>query len=304
MESLFWKYLAMQNKKDFEEHLRAAGTEYGCDKVVPHNYHFFYANHFLDYVDRPFKLLEIGVGGEGREVGGASLRLWAEVFPLAEIYGLDIYDKSALNTDRIKTFIVDQGNSASLLDFVNKHGPFDIIIDDGSHKRSDQLTSLFTLISSVVPGGYYVIEDYFTSYWPVYDGSTLAKDFLDTPVRWLKQSIDIINRNNMLSDDVKQLVPDWGVEELHVYPGVSFLKKGLQAVRSEIPAGDFFDNQIELDELRYGEYKALFFDHAKDPMTNLTLLHKIKQDVERKIARIQATAGSEISGGAQDDSAL
>ena len=82
----------MQNKKDFEEHLRAAGTEYGCDKVVPHNYHFFYANHFLDYVDRPFKLLEIGVGGEGREVGGASLRLWAEVFPLAEIYGLDIYD--------------------------------------------------------------------------------------------------------------------------------------------------------------------------------------------------------------------
>jgi hypothetical protein len=268
----------MRNRKDFEEHLRDIGTQCGCDKVIPHNYHPFYAAHFLDYVDRPFKLLEIGIGGEGRELGGASLRLWAEVFPFAQIYALDIYDKSVLNSDRVNTFIVDQGNPASLLEFVEKYGPFDIIIDDGSHKRSDQLTSLFTLISSVVPGGYYVLEDYFTSYWPVYDGSTLAKDFLDTPVRWLKQSIDVINRSNLLSEEVKQLVPDWGIEELHVYPGVSFLRKGLHVVRSEIPGGDFANNQIELDELRYGKYKALFLEHAKDPMTSLTLLHSIKED--------------------------
>lgn len=290
----------MQNRKDFEEHLRVIGTKCGCDKVIPHNYHSFYAAHFLDYVDRPFKLLEIGIGGEGREVGGASLQLWAEVFPLAEIYGLDIYDKSVLETDRVKTFIVDQGDSAALSEFVKKHGPFDIIIDDGSHKRSDQLTSLFSLISSVVPGGYYVLEDYFTSYWPVYDGSTLAQDFLDTPVRWLKKSIDVINRNNLLSEEVKGMTPDWGVEELHVYPGVAFLRKGLQAVRSEIPSADFSDNQIELDELRYGEYKNLFFDYAKDPMINLTMLHEIKKKVEDQIASIEDVSRSKDSSDSQD----
>ncbi|NWB99049.1 hypothetical protein HX882_24450 [Pseudomonas gingeri] len=279
----------MQNRKDLEARLQTVGIACGCDKVVPHRYHPFYATHFLDYVDRPFKLLEIGVGGEGREPGGASLRLWTEVFPLAEIYGLDIYDKSVLDSDRVKTFIVDQGDSVALREFVEKQGPFDIIIDDGSHKRSDQLTSLFALISSVIPGGYYVLEDYFTSYWPVYDGSTLAKDFLDTPVRWLKQSIDIINRNNLLSDEVKALLPDWGIEELHVYPGVAFLRRGMQAIRSEIPAGDFADNQLELDELRYGRYKAQFFDHARDPMNHLVLLNKLKQVLEDEMASIQGS---------------
>ncbi|NWB87231.1 hypothetical protein [Pseudomonas gingeri] len=282
----------MRNRKDLETRLQAIGTECGCDKVVPHHYHPFYATHFLDYVDRPFKLLEIGVGGEGRELGGASLRLWAEVFPLAEIYGLDIYDKSVLDSDRVKTFIVDQGDAAALNDFVEKHGPFDVVIDDGSHKRSDQLTSLFTLVSSVVPGGYYVLEDYFTSYWPVYDGSTLAKDFLDTPVRWLKQSIDIINRSNLLSEEVKALIPDWGIEELHVYPGVAFLRKGMQAIRSEIPGGDFLENQVELDELRYGKYKAQFVDHARDPMTHLALLNKLKQVLEDEIASIKGPGSS------------
>ncbi|MEW7858183.1 hypothetical protein AB2M95_19905 [Pseudomonas chlororaphis] len=278
----------MQNKRDFEEHLRTIGTECCCDKVIPHNYHPFYATHFFDYVGRPFKLLEIGVGGEGREVGGASLKLWSEAFPLAEIYALDIYDKSVLDADKVKTFIVDQGDAVALNEFVEKHGPFDIIIDDGSHKRADQLTSLFTLISSVVPGGYYVLEDYFTSYWPVYDGSTLAKDFLDTPVRWLKQSIDIINRNNLLSEEVKNMLPDWGIEELHVYPGVAFLRKGLQAVRSEIPSSEFSENQIELDSLRYGEYKSLFFDYARDPLIGLTMLHEIKKKIEDEIASIES----------------
>lgn len=291
----------MPSRKNFELQLQSIGIECGCDKVVPHEYHPFYANHFSDYVDRPFKLLEIGVGGEGREVGGASLMLWAKVFPQAQIYGLDIYDKTVLDTDRVKTFIVDQGDPVALNAFVSEHGPFDIIIDDGSHKRSDQLTSLFALIASVVPGGYYVLEDYFTSYWPVYDGSTLAKDYLDTPVRWLKQSIDIINRNNLLSEEIKSFLPDWGIEELHVYPGVAFLRKGLQTVRGEIPNAEFHANQVELDELRYGAYKASFFDYIKDPMASLKVLHEVKERIEAEIKGIESQAAANAAVDSQDE---
>ncbi|QXI31450.1 hypothetical protein HU752_011230 [Pseudomonas vanderleydeniana] len=240
-----------------------------------------------DYVGRPFKLLEIGVGGESADPGGASLKLWAEVFPLARVHGLDIYDKSALDSDRIRTFVVDQGDPLALDRFMKRHGPFDIIIDDGSHRRSDQLTSLFNLITGVVAGGYYILEDYFTSYWPVYDGSTLAKDFLDTPVRWLKQAIDIINRNNLLSQEMKALIPDWEIEALHVYPGVAFLKKGAGPNRSELPRGDFVENQLQLDELRYGGCKAWFLDHARDPMNYLALLHNLRQALDDEIAGLQ-----------------
>ncbi|WP_080635431.1 hypothetical protein [Pseudomonas asplenii] len=283
----------MPGKKDLEERLQAVGSRYGCDKVVTHHYHRFYANHLLDYVGRPFKLLEIGVGGEGTDPGGASLKLWAEVFPLATIHGLDLYDKRELDSERVRTFVVDQGDPLALDRFMKRYGPFDIIIDDGSHRRSDQLTSLFNLITGVVAGGYYILEDYFTSYWPVYDGSTLAKDFLDTPVRWLKQAIDIINRNNLLSLEMKALIPNWEIEALHVYPGVAFLRKGVGPNRSALPGGDFVENQLQLDELRYGRYKTWFFDHARDPMNYLALLHKFRQALDAEIARLQGTGKRE-----------
>jgi hypothetical protein len=277
----------MTDELRLEERLKLAGEEFGCDKVSPHGYHVYYANHLEVYQSRDFKLLEIGIGGEGRELGGASLKMWEKVFDKADIYGLDIYPKSELDASRIKTFIVDQGDPVALNEFASRYGPFDVVIDDGSHLRADQLTSLFNLMAHIVPGGYYVMEDYFTAYWPVYDGSTLAKDFLDTPVRWLKQAIDIINRNNLLSEDAKLFVPDWQVEELHVYPGVAFIKKGLHAVRSEIPTEEFQNNQIELDELRYGEYKNLFFSYIKDPMFHLALLKSIKQQLDEKISGVE-----------------
>ena len=37
---------------------------------------------------------------------------------------------------------------------------FDIIIDDGSHKQSDQLKALNHFYQYLVDGGFYVIEDY------------------------------------------------------------------------------------------------------------------------------------------------
>lgn len=273
---------------EFTELLRAAGEEFECDKVVPHAYHSYYAAHLQQYVDQPFKLLEIGIGGEGREIGGASLKLWEKAFPQATIYGLDIYPKTELDTDRIKTFLCDQGSAEALEAFALEYGPFDVIIDDGSHKRSDQLTSMFSLIGHVVPGGYYILEDYFTAYWPVYDGSTLAKDYLDTPVRWLKQSIDIINRNNLLSPEIKATVPDWQIDELHVYPGVSFLRRGLTQTRSEIPSDEFLENQLELDELRYGRFKNMFLATAQNPMCNVTLLEELKDIIDRRIGDLKS----------------
>ena len=270
---------------DLENELYHAGIRFGCDKVVPHAFHVYYARHLANYKHATFKLLEIGVGGEAGELGGASLKMWQEVFPNVEICALDIYPKNDLDTDRIKTFVVDQGDVEALQSFVELNGPFDVIIDDGSHKRSDQLASLFNLIDHVVPGGLYVLEDYFTSYWPVYDGSTLAKDFLDTPVRWLKQSIDIINRENILSAEVKNLLPDWGIEELHVYPGVAFLMKTNGLTRSDIPVGDFLENQRELDMLRYGKLKEYFISHMKDPMHSLAELTALRDELDDLIAQ-------------------
>ena len=89
-------------------------------------------------------ILEIGV------FKGDSIKAWLEFFPNATIYGIDIFkrvrpqDIKVLNDDRVKWLKSDSTNIA-VRDQIKKEWPrirFDIIIDDGSHKQSDQLKAL------------------------------------------------------------------------------------------------------------------------------------------------------------------
>ncbi len=52
----------------------------------------------------------------------------------------------------------DQSNAASLTQIGDKHGPFDLVIDDGGHTMKQQIVSLATLWRFVKPGGFYIAE--------------------------------------------------------------------------------------------------------------------------------------------------
>mgnify|MGYP001131217951 CR=1 FL=1 len=79
------------------------GKVYRTDKIGSHYYTQHYHKHFKKYRFKKVKLLEIGVGGyENPNAGGNSLRMWKKYFPFGKIYGIDIYDKSALQEKRIK----------------------------------------------------------------------------------------------------------------------------------------------------------------------------------------------------------
>lgn len=108
-------------------------------------------------------VLEIGTNK------GSSLRVWAEFFPNATIWGIDItrmYEiKEIIEHPNIKTFLINQGSQSELEAFITydvKNIKFDIIIDDGSHDQYDQQLSLAKLFDLVRPGGLYVIEDLIT----------------------------------------------------------------------------------------------------------------------------------------------
>src|SRR5690606_32935288 len=57
-----------------------------------------------------------------------------------------------------------------ILDICHRHGPFDLVIDDGSHKNAHMLKSLEMIFPHLKPGGLYVVEDIHTSYWDSYGG--------------------------------------------------------------------------------------------------------------------------------------
>ncbi len=138
---------------------------YKTDKrATEHNYVKFYEHYFSQFKISQINLVEIGIlehpDKVTRPFGAASLRLWADYFPNAEIHGIDICDLKHLQEDRINIYFGDQNKPEDLKNiFIHNNLRPDIIIDDGSHYHSHQQTSFATLFKYLKPGGLYVIED-------------------------------------------------------------------------------------------------------------------------------------------------
>jgi hypothetical protein len=136
----------------------------GSDKY--YNYKELY--DILQYLlpkKRVKKILEIGIGGHNIPFGGGqSLRALNFFYSNANIFGLDIIDKSFLDSGRIKTIVGDQSNETFLNKIGNEYGPFDLIIDDGSHFVSHQKKSFINLFNYLNFNGVYICEDCSTSY--------------------------------------------------------------------------------------------------------------------------------------------
>lgn len=116
---------------------------------------------FLGHLrDKPIRLLEIGIGA------GSSLPVWSQYFPKAIVVAADINSYPPSKIDRVTTVRFDQTDRVALRKFVKKHGPFDVIIDDGGHMMGQQQISLGALFPALKAGGLYFVEDLHTSYWP------------------------------------------------------------------------------------------------------------------------------------------
>jgi hypothetical protein len=134
-------------------------TKYGSDKGLTCEYGKIYEEKLAYLKDQEFTLLEIGVCNPGRPEGRGipSLLAWREWFPKAKIIGADIRDFTEFIIDRIDIVRMDQGDPHSLLNFAEDKGPFDVVIDDGSHKSSDILVSFDCLLPYT--SKFYFIED-------------------------------------------------------------------------------------------------------------------------------------------------
>lgn len=162
------------------------GLKHGTDKSsLGHNYLKFLEPFFAPMRERPIRLLEIGVHR------GASLKTWSEYFPNAQIVGVDILPWcKRYETDRVSVELADQSNIEHLTPIGVTRGPFDIIVEDGSHMWDHQITSLRTLFPFLKDGGFYVAEDLQTNFGAVaaqYKGVASA-----SCVEFLKRWMDVM----------------------------------------------------------------------------------------------------------------
>jgi len=176
----------IKNNKMTKETLDSFGVKNGTDKSsVYHNFCVKYEKYLPFNREDKLKILEIGV------LRGNSLRTWRDYFINSEIIGIDI-DPSCeqYNENRIKIEIGSQTDIEFLEYVINKHGPFDMILDDGSHINSDVIFSFENLFHSLKEHGVYIVEDAVTSYWEDYGGGLTNPN---RTIEYFKTIIDDVN---------------------------------------------------------------------------------------------------------------
>jgi hypothetical protein len=141
---------------------------YGADKCpkIKHHYTPFYYELFKFRKESIKKVIEVGVGYRGRVSdypdykNGASLYMWRDFFPNAQIYGIDILPGLVFKDKRIETFRCDQTVKGDLENLIKKTGSdIDLFVDDGSHKSADQVFTCLTVMPLLKKDVIYVIED-------------------------------------------------------------------------------------------------------------------------------------------------
>jgi hypothetical protein len=215
--------------------------KYNTDKSsLDHDYIKHYSKYFLEDRELYTKVLELGIYTTNTgdvDKSGASLKMWSEFFPNADIFGLDIVDYSYLDKiyPKIKTFIcnaelrVDSdinkitnpwlkqiytqpqygltGGQIGMINAINKFGgDYDVIIDDGPHTVSSQQIFFGFMFKYLKSGGYLVIEDLHTSFATQTDntGQLQYNSFPFTEWNTVKMLNHFIETGKIVSDFITE----------------------------------------------------------------------------------------------------
>lgn len=163
---------------DFQTQLCKIAYKYGTDKCpqIKHSYTPFYYEYLKNKRNSTKKVLEFGIGHTRRnwhnpqEIPkdklvpnlqmGASLKMWRDFFPNAQIYGADISPATMFEDKRIKTYLCDETDKKSVAKLVKEIGnDIDIVIDDASHHVEDQIKLAQYLLPLLKKDVIYIIED-------------------------------------------------------------------------------------------------------------------------------------------------
>ncbi len=169
--------LFLARKQPYKNHpeltaMIAGGLLHSATFIQKSPFHLkFYRQVLASLAEEPRSILEIGVKG------GGSTALWKALFRSATVVGIDIKLRPGLaepSPDGVIYLQADQTDVKRLREIAGQYGPFDLVIDDGSHVTDHQAVSIRELLPHVRPGGVYVVEDIHAS---VKTASTREVDF-------------------------------------------------------------------------------------------------------------------------------
>lgn len=132
-----------------------------------------YETALTPYRGRPIRMLEVGV------YKGGSLQMWRQyLHPDSTIVGVDI-DPECKQFDNpangVHVRIGAQQDTDVLAEVADEFGPFDVILDDGSHMTSHMVDTFRWLFpNALTDGGVYIVEDIHCNYWKHHRDSAMS----------------------------------------------------------------------------------------------------------------------------------
>lgn len=141
---------------DPQARVTATMIERGTDKVWRHRFDQLY-RQIVETVPDTATIFEIGVSD------GCSHNAWADLFPEGTVIGFDLKPRPRRLHARVVHIQGDQNDSIALRAIGQINGPFDLVVDDGSHEMRHQIDAFEIFWPHVRIGGWYVCEDLHTS---------------------------------------------------------------------------------------------------------------------------------------------
>ena len=186
---------------DAHPSLEELAYRYGTDKSKDdHKFVDFYMTLFDPIRFQVTNVTEIGIAT------GQSLRMWADYFSNAHVWGMDhnvhnTVRKHLTRDSRVHVKVANayafDGKVAESMHWVNES--MDIIIDDALHDMSPQHNLLARMWPILRPGGYYIIEDVGPP------SGKISKD-IDEPVAWSEEHIRNPEAARIVRDHTAYLV--------------------------------------------------------------------------------------------------
>jgi hypothetical protein len=130
--------------------------------------HYFdvYERELTRFRSHPITFLEIGI------YKGGSIPMWREYFADdSTLVFVDIDPDCTIHADPgTHVEIGNQADPAFLNSLAETYGPFDVVVDDGSHINAHQIASFNCLWPHMKTQSLYLVEDCHTAYWPGFGG--------------------------------------------------------------------------------------------------------------------------------------
>jgi predicted O-methyltransferase YrrM len=198
------------------ENLTDLADVFGSDKgnMRGHNY----AKQYERLIDPSHiaSLCEIGIAC------GASLKMWGQYLPNANITGIDIREDCASLCKNHPNINILIGDVLTM----NHNKQFDVVIDDASHISEDIENFFHHCWSWVKPGGLYIVEDMLCTYSEKYK--------LDYNQQFgLNKENDRNRILHMMDTIMKSIDAKDDVESLEYHPQLLIIKKS-SAVKTDL----------------------------------------------------------------------